>query len=39
MLSHGLVKERAVPPKEIELAMWRKSQFEANPKGHTYGED
>jgi phage-related protein len=39
VLSHGLIKERAVPPKEIELAIWRKSQFEADPEGHTYGED
>ena len=39
VLSHGLVKERAVPPKEIELAVRRKSQFEANPEDHTYGEE
>ena len=39
VLSHGLVKERTVPSKEIELAMRRKSQFTANPESHTYGED
>ncbi len=39
VLSHGLVKERVVPPKEIELAMRRKSRFEANPEAHTVGED
>jgi phage-related protein len=39
VLSHGLVKERAVPPSEIELAIRRKVRFEADPAGHTYGED
>ena len=38
VLSHGLVKERAIPPKEIELARLRKNRFEADPEGHTYGE-
>lgn len=39
VLSHGLVKERAVPPKEIDLAIRRKRLFEADPETHTYGED
>lgn len=39
VLSHGLVKERAIPPKEIELARRRKNRFEADPEGHTYGEE
>ncbi len=39
VLSHGLIKEQAVPPKEIELAMRRKRRFEAAPKAHTFGED
>lgn len=39
VLAHGLVKERAVPPREIEVAMRRRMQFEADPEGHTYGED
>jgi phage-related protein len=36
ILSHGLVKERAVPPLEIERAIMRKRRFEANPRLHTY---
>ena len=39
VLSHGLIKERVVPSKEIELAMRRKSRFEASPNAHTFGED
>jgi phage-related protein len=38
VVSHGLVKERAVPPKEIDRAVERKKQFEANPPNHTYQE-
>ena len=38
ILSHGLVKERVVPPKEIERAIARKRKFEAAPQTHTYGE-
>jgi phage-related protein len=38
VLSHGLIKERNVPPKEIELALRRKRRFEAAPEAHTYGE-
>jgi phage-related protein len=38
ILSHGLVKERVVPPKEIERAIARKRKFEAAPLKHTYGE-
>ena len=36
VLSHGITKEREVPPKEIDLAIIRKKQFEANPAKHTY---
>ena len=39
VLSHGLIKERVVPSKEIELAMRRKNRFEASPNAHTFGED
>ncbi len=39
VVSHGLVKERAVPPKEIDHAIERKKRFEANPANHTYEED
>ena len=38
VVSHGLAKERVVPPKEIARAMERKSRFEANPRRHTYEE-
>lgn len=36
VLSHGIVKEKAVPTKEIEKAIERKRKFEANPAKHTY---
>ncbi len=39
VVSHGLVKAAAVPPKEIEKAIERKRKFEKNPKAHTYEED
>jgi phage-related protein len=38
VVSHGLVKERVVPPKEIDRAIERKKLFEANPPRHTYQE-
>ena len=38
VVSHGLVKERAVPPKEIDRAVERKKRFEAHPQRHTYEE-
>lgn len=38
VVSHGLVKERVVPSKEIDLAVERKSLFEVNPAKHTYEE-
>jgi hypothetical protein len=38
VISHGLVKEAAVSPKEIERALERKRKFEANPKAHTHEE-
>ena len=38
VLSHGVVKEQEVPPKEIDKAVERKRQFEANPKQHTHEE-
>jgi len=38
VVSHGLVKERAVPPKDIDHAVERKKRFEANPAKHTYEE-
>ena len=38
VLTHGLVKERAVPAGEIEEAIRRKRRFEQAPKPHTYEE-
>lgn len=38
VVSHGIVKDRAVPPKEIERAMERKKRFAADPRKHTYEE-
>jgi hypothetical protein len=38
VVSHGLVKERVVPPREIDRAIERMRQFEANPKKHTLEE-
>ena len=39
VLAHGLVKERVVPPREINQAIERKQRFERDPGGHTYQED
>ena len=36
VVSHGLMKEKAVPPKEINLALKRKNRFEAKPDRHTF---
>ena len=36
IVSHGLSKEKAVPLKEIELAVKRKGRFEAKPDRHTF---
>jgi phage-related protein len=36
VVSHGLKKEKVVPPREIELAVERKRKFEANPRRHTF---
>lgn len=38
ILSHGLTKEGAVPPAEIERAIRRKMAFQAKPDDHTYEE-
>jgi hypothetical protein len=38
IVSHGIVKERAVPPKEIDRALERKKRFEAHPAKHRQGE-
>jgi hypothetical protein len=36
VISQGLTKEQAVPPKEIERAVERKRRFEKEPKSHTF---
>lgn len=38
VLSHGLTKKRIVPPKEIDLAVERRKEFENDPDGHTHRE-
>lgn len=38
VLAHGIVKEREVPPREIEVAIERKRRFDQNPDAHTYRE-
>src|SRR5687767_13685116 len=38
VVSHGLVKERVVPPAEIDLAILRRAAFVGDPKAHTYTE-
>ena len=38
VISHGLTKEDAVPDVEIDRALRRKTQFENDPKKHTYQE-
>ncbi len=35
VLTHGLSKEKRVPPAEIELALSRKKKFELSPARHT----
>lgn len=35
IVSHGIVKEKKVPPKEIDLAIKRKRMFEADPRAHS----
>ncbi len=36
VLSHGITKERAVPPKEIDRAIQRRNRFMAGPKKHSF---
>lgn len=36
VLTHGLKKEKEVPPKEIDKAVALKKSFEADPKTHTF---
>ena len=39
VVAHGIVKESAVPPKEIDRAIERKKRFEANPAKHRQSEE
>lgn len=39
VISHGLTKEGAVPPREIEHAIRNHETFVKNPARHTYSED
>lgn len=39
VLAHGLVKEREVPAKDIQIAVERKRLFEQDPQAHTYREE
>jgi phage-related protein len=39
VVAHGIVKESAVPPKEIDRAIERKKRFEANPAKHRQPEE
>lgn len=36
VISHGLIKERAVPTLEIEKALIRKKKFAENPQQHIF---
>lgn len=36
VVSHGVIKEQKVPPKEIDLAVKRKRRFEQDPQRHTH---
>jgi phage-related protein len=39
VLAHGLQKEKAVPPKEIEVAIDRRGRFVSDPERHTSSEE
>jgi hypothetical protein len=39
VVSHGLKKERVVPPREIDLAIRRMNAFRQYPTAHTYREE
>jgi phage-related protein len=39
VMSHGLVKEGKVPPKEIDRAIERREKFARAPEQHTYIEE
>ena len=39
VISHGITKERQVPPEEIDLAVERKARFQANPKKYKFNPE
>jgi hypothetical protein len=39
VVSHGIVKERAVPPVEIERAIERKINVMASPQDHLFRQE
>jgi phage-related protein len=39
VVSHGIVKEGAVPAREIDRAIQRKKCFEADPAGHSHSDE
>ena len=39
VVSHGLTKEKRVPPKDIDLAVAAKKHFVENPRRHTHQEE
>ena len=39
VVSHGIVKEREVPFKEIEIAIKRRAEFEHNPEAHRFKDE
>lgn len=38
VLTHGLIKERTVPARDLDEALRRKHKFEQAPEQHTYRE-
>ena len=39
VVAHGLIKEKAVPPADIERAIERKRRYEQNPEKHRATHD
>jgi hypothetical protein len=39
VLSHHLIKEAKIPPKEINLAIKRRKKFLDNPQKHTFVDE
>ena len=39
VLSHGLIKEQVVPPREIDLAIRRRMQYLNDRQGHTFRQE